>query len=72
MSTNTMKDINEKNIAIIQNDICYIKKTLDKIDCNFSEYVKKDEFNPVRNIVYGAVSLALTAMLGAIIALILK
>jgi hypothetical protein len=39
----------------------------DKLDCN---YITHKEFDPVRNVVYGAVSLILLTALGALIKLI--
>ena len=35
-----------------------------------TDYVERKEFEPVRNIVYGAVALILTAVIGALIALV--
>lgn len=35
-------------------------------------YVTKDEFNPVKAIAYGTVGLTLTAVLGALIATVVK
>ena len=39
----------------------------DKLECN---YITRKEFDPVRNLVYGAVGLVLTAALAALIKLI--
>lgn len=53
------------------NDVSYIKKSIDdltlKVDNN---YVTKEEFMPVKSIVYGMVTLILIAVMGALIALV--
>lgn len=54
----------EVSIKYIQRDINDIKNKLD------DTYVTKDEFNPVRNIVYGMVGLILIAVMAALIALV--
>lgn len=71
---------NARNIAVmnermtgIQNDIADIKDSIKglvkKID---DTYVTKDEFSPVRAIVYGLVTLVLTTVLGAIVYMVIK
>lgn len=61
------------NIKVIANDISYIKRDVadikDKLENN---YVSKDEFTPVRNIVYGLVGILGIATVGAILKLILR
>jgi hypothetical protein len=47
-------------------DISDIKKSLDE------KYVTKEKFEPIKNLVYGAVGLILVAVVGAILALIIK
>lgn len=60
-------------IALMAQDIVYIKKSVDdlalKVDHN---YITKDEFQPVKQLVYGLVGLILTAVIGAIMALVLR
>lgn len=51
-------------LAQIVCDIADIKSTL-KFD-----YVQRAEFLPVRNLIYGAVAMILTAVVGALIALV--
>jgi hypothetical protein len=54
--------------------------TLSRLVCDVAElktqmktdYVNRREFEPVRNIVYGAVGLILMAVLGALIALVVQ
>lgn len=58
-------------LAILQTDMAYIKEKLNDIDQKVSSgYVSKEEFEPIKKIVYGVVSLILTAVIGAIVALV--
>ncbi len=60
-------------IALMAQDIGYIKRSVDdltvKVDHN---YVTKEEFKPVKQLVYGLVALILTAVVGAIMALVIR
>lgn len=63
----------ETQLAVLQTDITYIKEKLNGIDNKVSShYVSKEEFEPVRRIVYGLVSLILIAVVGAVIGLIIR
>lgn len=53
------------SIKYIQRDIAEINTKLD------DKYVTKDQFDPVRNIVYGLVAVILLAVVGALIALVI-
>lgn len=53
------------SIKYIQRDIAEINVKLD------DKYVTKDQFDPVKNIVYGLVALILVAVVGALVALII-
>jgi len=69
MNEDTQQDI---NIALMQTDIQYIKKTLDELKDNLKEsYVQRNEFDPIKRVVYGMVALVLTGVGGAIIGLVL-
>jgi hypothetical protein len=58
-------------LAVIQNDLTYIKEKMNAIDLKVSSgYVSKEEFEPVRKIVYGLVSIILIAVIGALVALV--
>lgn len=58
-------------LAVLESNMSYIKEKLDDIDKKVSSgYVTKDEFEPIKKIVYGLVSLILTAVVGAIVALV--
>jgi hypothetical protein len=63
--------ISDVQIAVLANDISYIKTTLIKIETLVRDkYVTKDEFIPVRNIAYGFVALVLVTVVGALLALV--
>jgi hypothetical protein len=52
-------------------ELRYIRRDLDDIKSKMDDsYVTKDEFAPVKNLVYGLVTLILTAVVGALIALV--
>jgi len=51
----------------------FILKELDEIKSKLEHnYVSQEAFIPVRNLVYGMVGLILTAVIGALIALVIK
>lgn len=56
----------------IANDIEWIKNTLKDMKEGQADYVTKDEFWPVKTIVYGGASIILVAVVGAIVALVVK
>ena len=61
----------ETKLAVIQTDLTYIKEKLNAVDNKVSShYVSKEEFEPIRKIVYGMVSLILIAVVGALVALV--
>lgn len=63
----------EKQLSNIAKDIFYIRRDLDKISIVIEkDYVTKDQFEPVKRIVYGLVSIILVAVVGAVVALVLK
>lgn len=69
-STNTNQ---RTNMAVMANDIVYIRQTMkDVSDKLEKDYVTRDEFEPVRNVVYGMVGLILVGFLMAVIALIIR
>lgn len=68
MSDNNRDDI---KLAVIQNDLTYIKEKLNAVDQKVSNhYVSKEEFEPIRKIVYGLISLILIAVVGALVSLV--
>ena len=61
----------ETKLAVIQTDLTYIKEKLNAVDNKVSShYVSKEEFEPIKRIVYGLVSLILVAVVGALIAIV--
>lgn len=55
----------------IKTEIKYIRRDLDDIKERLDgKYVTKDEFAPVKSLVYGQVGLILTAVISAFIALV--
>lgn len=61
----------ETKLAVMQTDLTYIKEKLNAVDQKVStHYVSKEEFEPVRKIVYGVVTLILIAVVGALVALV--
>ena len=66
------KKNNDIAIAEMAKDIEYIKKAIEAIDDKLNEnFVTKVEFDPVRRLVYGVVSLILISVILAILALVI-
>lgn len=67
-----------KNIENIDTSLTEIKETIEKNradrekkeEDNDKRYVNRDQFEPVKNLVYGATGLILVAVVGAMIALV--
>lgn len=69
----TTKTTDKVVLAEIKKDIEYIKSDVTEIkDKMNKDYVTQEEFKPIRNIVYGMVTMTLTAVVGALLTLILK
>jgi len=63
----------ETKFALIQQQMSYMTKQLDTIDNKVStHYVTREEFEPIKKIVYGLVGLILVAVVGAVVSLVLK
>jgi hypothetical protein len=68
----------DKKVAVMQNDIESMKKMLEKnevfqdnlIELLERKFVTKDQFKPVKAIVYGAVGIILTTVFIALLALV--
>jgi hypothetical protein len=70
LAANTVKEGNS-NYLVMQNDIGHIKVDVTDIKGRLEgHYVVKEEFDPVKKIVYGLVSIILFAVVGAIVALV--
>ena len=69
----TKKNKDEINLAVMQTDIAYIKISVTALSNKIDDhYVTKDEFDPIKKLVYGLVSLILIAVVGAIVALVVQ
>ena len=75
ITQNNTKEINKMGIDLavilsemrtVKEDVKDVKEKLDK------DYVTQDQFTPVKNIAYGLVSTILLAVVGAIVALVIK
>lgn len=63
----------ETNIALLQKDVGYIKESVQRIEGTLEgNYVTRIEFEPIKKVVYGLVALILVAVVGAVIALVVK
>lgn len=73
------KETQGTKIALIQNDVGYLnkrfdsfEKKLDSVDEKLnSHYVSKEEFEPIKKVVYGLVGLILIAVAGAVVSLVI-
>lgn len=62
---------NSGKLDVIANDISYLKDDVREIKAQISSnYVTKDQFEPVRRLVYGVVGIILTAVIVALVALV--
>lgn len=60
-------------LAVIANDIQYIKGDMAEIKrMQQTNYVSRDEFEPIKRIVYGVVGLILVAVVGAVVSLVVR
>ncbi len=59
----------EKETQTIHTRLAVIETKLDAV---LSKYVTREEFKPVKSIVYGLVTAVLLAFVGAVIALVLR
>lgn len=67
------KPLDETQLALMQQDISYMKEKLDGVDQKIStHYVSREEFEPIKKIVYGMVTLILVAVVGALVSLVVK
>lgn len=60
-------------IAELGRDMKYVKEAVDKIDDKVSKgYVTKEEFDPIKRLVYGVVTLFTVAIVGGIMAILVR
>jgi hypothetical protein len=61
------------DLAVILNKVIRIECDVKDINAKLEkDYVTQDQFTPVKNIVYGLVSVILLAVVGALVALVIK
>lgn len=75
ITENNTKEINSltTNVAVILSEMTSVKNDVREIkDRLEKDYVSQDQFTPVKNIAYGLVSTILLAVIGALVALVLK
>ena len=61
----------ETQIAVMAESVSTIKQDVTEIKTKLeSHYVTKEEFDPIKKIVYGVVSLILVSVVGALLALV--
>lgn len=61
----------DTKLAVIANDVGYIKAEVQNIQRQLEvQYVTRAEFEPVKKVVYGLVALVLTAVIGALVGLV--
>jgi hypothetical protein len=59
--------------AVIENELGHIKVELQEIKIMLTgDYIRKEEFDPIKKLVYGMVAIILTAVVTAVITIILK
>lgn len=63
----------EVTLAEFGKDIEYIKKTVEEIKRKQEQdYVTREEFEPIKRIVYGMVAIVLTSVFGGLVALVVN
>lgn len=63
----------ETQIAVIATTVKNIEKDVDEIKTKLDEnYITKSEFEPVKRVVYGLVALILSAVVIAVVALVIQ
>jgi len=61
------------DLAVIATDVSYIKRDVAEIKNKLeADYVTRQEFDPIKKVIYGLVTLILTGVVGAIISLVIR
>ena len=61
------------SIALLNQKVDYVIEKVTKIEDKLDgDYVTREEFDPIKKVVYGLVSLILTAVVVALISLVLR
>jgi hypothetical protein len=63
----------DTTVAVILNKLERIEKDISALDKRLDdEYVTRDQFEPVKSVVYGTISVLLLSIVGALVALVVK
>ena len=63
----------DTQIAVMANDISYIKKSIDELSLKVEHnYVTKDEFEPIKKLVYGMVAVVLSSVVATLMTILVK
>lgn len=72
-TTISNRNTHSQNIDVIATKIDYIEEAVRNIENKLeAQYVTQDEFEPIKRIVYGLISVILVAVIGAMITLVLR
>ena len=73
MTTRKSEDVVTASLAVMANDIGYIKTDVVEIKKKLeADYVTRAEFDPIKKVVYGLVGIVLTGVAGAILSLVIQ
>ena len=62
-----------RSVEVIANDIHYIRRDVEDIKSKLEkEYVTQDQFDPIKKIVYGLVSVILTTVVVGLLMIVIK
>lgn len=68
-----MNSKDSENLALMANDLAYVKRDIAEIKATVTtHYVSKEEFEPIKKLVYGLVGLILVSVGGAIVSLVIR
>ena len=63
----------DTSVAVILSKVGRMEDDLKNVNTKLeSKYVTQDQFEPIKKLVYGMVSIVLVAVVGAIVALVIK
>jgi len=66
-------EVNETEVALIAKDVVYIKADVKEIKEKLEVgYITRVEFEPIKKVVYGVVTLILIAVVGGLLTLVVK
>lgn len=66
-----MKNNENLNLAILKNDVNYIKNEIVHINKKLDEkYVRREEFEPVKKIIYALIGILIISIVGGAIGLL--